>query len=315
MKNYKYQLEPYKGSATRYTCPECQKNIKSFTRYIDSITGKYLDPSVGRCNREIECGYHFTPKQYLAESKSSFDSNKTTLIRKRIDVPKKPISFTPFDIFKETLTGFDGNYFINFLECFIGTEKTDQIVKRYFLGTSNFPPGSTIFWQIDQFRKIRGGKIILYNSQSGKRVKGEYSHPTWFHSIYRLEDYNLSQCFFGEHLLIDNDKTVAIVESEKTACICSVFKPEIVWLASGGVSQLSSEKCKVLKGRKVILYPDLGAFDKWKKIADKENYNISSYLEKIATPEERACGLDLADYLINFDPKLSIGVHKSLNII
>jgi hypothetical protein len=27
--------------------------------------GEHIHPSVGRCNRESNCGYHYTPKQYF----------------------------------------------------------------------------------------------------------------------------------------------------------------------------------------------------------------------------------------------------------
>jgi hypothetical protein len=41
----------------------------------------------------------------------------------------------------------------------------------------------------------------------------------------------------------------------------------LVWLAAGNLNELSIEKCQVLKGRDVMLYPDLGAFDKWSEKA------------------------------------------------
>jgi len=72
------------------------------------------------------------------------------------------------------------------------------------------------------------------------------------------EDFNLQQCFFGEHLLtIYPDKYVGIVESEKLAIIASCIMPELVWLAAGNLNGLSIEKCQTLKGREIILYPDL----------------------------------------------------------
>jgi rubredoxin len=66
----RFQLEKYRGPSTRYTCPECGKK-KEFTRYIDIDTGNYIADHVGKCNREINCGYHYTPKQYFEENKLS----------------------------------------------------------------------------------------------------------------------------------------------------------------------------------------------------------------------------------------------------
>ena len=60
---HRYELEKYKGIRSRYECPACHRK-RVFARYVDTWTGKYLSPDVGRCNREDNCGYHYTPKEY-----------------------------------------------------------------------------------------------------------------------------------------------------------------------------------------------------------------------------------------------------------
>ena len=58
------------------------------------------------------------------------------------------------------------------------------------------------------------------------------------------EEWELSQCLFGEHLLsLYPDRTVALVESEKTAVICAGFIPEYVWLATDQ-SRVRNLACK-----------------------------------------------------------------------
>lgn len=72
-------------------------------------------------------------------------------------------------------------------------------------------------------------------------------------------EWKLTQCLFGEHLLNDKDKVnanVALVESEKTAVICSLLLPECIWLATGGKSQFN-DRLMVPKGRKVTAFPDI----------------------------------------------------------
>lgn len=91
---------------------------------------------------------------------------------------------------------------------------------------------------------------------------------------------------------------IAIVESEKTAIIASHFIDRYIWLACGGLGGLGHEKCQVLRNRSVTLFPDLGAYEKWREKANQLGFNISNHLEKIATPEQREQGLDLADFLI-----------------
>ena len=75
-------------------------------------------------------------------------------------------------------------------------------------------------------------------------------------------------------------------------------------VSHGGKQNLKAEKCECLKGRNVILFPDLGAFDDWKEkgeaIARRVGFtlSVSDTLERIATPEDRRNGLDIADYMI-----------------
>ncbi len=97
------------------------------------------------------------------------------------------------------------------------------------------------------------------------------------------------------------ESKVCIAESEKSALISAAFFPNDIWLASGGIQGLTIEKCQILKGRKVVLFPDLGAYDKW-SIKAKEilkqipcKIKVSNKLELIATPEAKAKGLDVAD--------------------
>jgi hypothetical protein len=69
--------------------------------------------------------------------------------------------------------------------------------------------------------------------------------------------------FFGEHLLIDTRKPVAIVEAEKTAIIASAYFPEFIWLATGMKATLKIEYAQCLEGRAVTLFPDIGAYQDW----------------------------------------------------
>jgi hypothetical protein len=182
------------------------------------------------------------------------------------------------------------------------------LIERYFIGTSKHWPGSTIFWQIGSDKKIRTGKVMLYDTITGKRIKEPFNHIQWVHKLINQPEFELKQCLFGEHLLIDRLKPLAIVESEKTAIISSVYLPQFIWLAVGSLTNLNFEKCLSLAGRKVVLYPDLNGFDKWTAKAKELNeripgsqFKVSSLLERSATEAERAKGLDLADYLIRFD--------------
>ncbi len=305
-KEFKYTLEPYKRKNTRYRCPSCQQSDKTFSLYIDTETGEYIHPTVGRCNREIKCGYHYTPKQYFQDNNISFDRTDSNVCRPGYIRPQpKPVSFIPVEVFKASLdpSAFEENHFVQFLIQLFGVEVTNQLVSRYFIASSSYWNGATVFWQIDIKGKIRTGKIMLYSPDTGKRVKEPFNHVTWAHKAIKDPEFEIKQCLFGEHLLSDITRPVAIVESEKTAIIASVYLPQYIWLALGGIG-FSIDKCVALKGRDVVFFPDIGAFHKWngkaKELSSIARCKVSDLLELKATDKERAEGLDLADFLMRF---------------
>jgi hypothetical protein len=94
------------------------------------------------------------------------------------------------------------------------------------------------------------------------------------------------------------NKPIAVVESAKTAIICSVYLPQYIWMAIGGKTYLSKNRLKGLEGRNVTLFPDKGAFDYWFSIISKikgfANFIVSDFLERKNAIDKS----DLADYLI-----------------
>jgi hypothetical protein len=109
-------------------------------------------------------------------------------------------------------------------------------------------------------------------------------------------DYNLRQCLFGQHLV--GDKPVGVVESEKTALICSLFKPERTWVATGGLQNISSHRFEFLGDREdVVFFPDKGCELDWEKkvhwISNK--WEVSRFL---LTNPQVSEGQDLADFIL-----------------
>lgn len=299
---------------SRHQCPACNKeNI--FSRYINTDTGSYVSSEVGRCNREENCGYHLSPKQYFKENNISFEiSQSKQFIKPKIPTSQvKPISFIPTDIFKASRRGFNDNKFVQYLTKLFGMEVTKTLIEKYCIGSSNHWEGSTVFYQIDFNGDVRTGKIMLYNPMTGKRIKEPFNHIHWAHKALKQPDFNLKQCLFGEHLLQNNKNPIAVVESEKSAIIAAGYLPQFTWVAVGGKQGLNIEKCKILNksNKPIILFPDISkpkegeptAFESWKKIANEHlsKYTISNLLEIKATEEERVQGLDIADYLLKFD--------------
>jgi hypothetical protein len=311
---HRYTLEPYKTIKSRYRCPACGK-AHCFSRYIDTHTGEHLADHVGRCNREISCAYHFTPRKFH-EQNGMFTSarpGKTTFTRREHKKPfqretvVKPEQFSciPKQVFEKSLAGYQGNHFVKYLCSLFGADMAKHLCHRYHIGSSNHWTGATVFWQLDASGKARTGKIMLYNANTGKRVKEPINHITWAHTALKMPAFVLQQCLFGEHLLQSESKPVAVVESEKTAIIASVYRPMFTWVAVGSLNNLNRQKLQVLKDRQVILYPDLNAFEKWntkaRELKGLCKITVSDLLERNATQHDHQQGLDIADYLVRLN--------------
>ena len=182
MKNY--SLQTYKGIATRHTCPNCGDK-RSFAYYVDEENVP-LHPSVGRCNHESSCGYHYTPKQYFQDhpecrtsNASSFDGQKRNAKHKSTpNKPPKPtaIGYIPIH-YVEKSKSMHSNFF-RFLSTLLGNyygSKSQEVLNRllgeYCLGATR--EGAVIFWQIDKNGKVRTGKVMQYNPEDGHRIKAE----------------------------------------------------------------------------------------------------------------------------------------------
>lgn len=304
MKYFRYVLEK-KGR--KHYCPSCGK--RRYRRFVDLETGDLIPEIYGRCDRENNCTYFLDPYTdgYAKRESKGFQAwrRPRPIRRPRLIVP--PTSYIPREKMKASLRDYDKNNFVSFLSN-LNPEMQNVLITRYNIGTSKRWDGATIFWQVDISGRVRTGKIMLYDKETGKRVKEPHPHFSWVHT--KIENFQLKQCLFGEHLLRGNNNPVAIVESEKTAIVASTYFPKFIWLACGGLSNLSPEKCQVLKGRNVVLFPDLNAFEKWNEKAEilrKEvrdiKITVSKLLEEKCNSEDREKGLDIADYLISHTPK------------
>jgi len=303
-------MEDYKNSLAKKgktICPKCGR--KTFVLYLNNSTGEPIHSTAGKCDRADNCGHHCTPAQYYRDNNILFDDKRGfTPISKT--QPKPQPSYIDEAVFKRSLRGYDNNTLVAWLFGIVGVKAASKAIKQYHIGTSK--NGGCVFWQIDMSGKVRDGKIIRYDL-GGHRRKDAYPPVQWTHSVLKIENFNLKQCFFGEHLLRDTTKMIAIVEGEKTALLSSIYLPDYVWLATGGADLLNpendSDKFRCLSGRDVTLFPDASkdgsAFAKWSKKVELlrkfcQSVSVSSLIETHATDEERSKGYDLADYLIRF---------------
>lgn len=319
---HRFSLDP---SSKKFLCPSC--NRKRFVRYRDSEENQYLPDYVGRCDREQSCGYHYTPKQFVKDNpdflKGIVEDWRKPYIPKPKVLPKpKPpiINYIPPPLMKVTFKRYEENHFVRYLESLFEQQLTQQLIERFHIGTAKRWRGATAFWQVDINGNVRQAKTMLYNPNTGKRVKEHQPPQIGRSKIYfegkgilrkqGIKEPNLSQCFFGEHQLNkEPDKIVAIVESEKTAILMTTILPKYLWLATGGKNGCKWKDIDVIKPlnrRKIVLHPDLGCLEDWSKKADqlrKMGFNIvvSDFLEKRTNQAEKSEGFDLADYFIKRD--------------
>jgi hypothetical protein len=178
-----------------------------------------------------------------------------------------------------------------------------------------------VFWVIDEHERVRGGKVMLYGPD-GHRVKEPKSCITWVHTALSnklkrerkllpswLVEYENAigkgSCLFGlpQFCAAPRHKTVAIVESPKTAILATAYFPQYTWLATMGLANLTEDRLAPLKGRRIVLWPDANALSTWQTAAGKLrrigfNIRVSERLEQIVTEEERQRGFDLADVFL-----------------
>ena len=304
----RYHHQKYAGISSRHTCPACERP-RCFTLYIDD-NGNILHPTVGRCDHESSCGYHCTPRQYFHDHPEHRHHCHPERSEGSFTRPARPDRASPGIIPQNLIPSPSAaNHLITYLKTMLPSSAIDRIIADYRLAST--PDQAIIFLQIDKAGQCRTGKIMQYNPYTGHRIKDPNmpGRINWLHSILKRRkqlpsDWQLTQCLFGEHLLPQHqDKTVALVESEKTAIICSAMMPQYLWLATGGKSGLTSERLCSLKGRKIIVFPDIDAFKDWQQkifTFPHLDIRISRLLEDNATPADRAAHIDLADWIIQF---------------
>lgn len=287
-------------------CPKCGGE-KCLTYYVDAKTGQPVGDEFGRCDHERRCGYDKRPTGKDVGDRELWVSNNEVYKAFQMQMQRDVTNYVPETEYRKTIFPDKRNMLFSFMAEHWGEDKTEALFLKYNVGTMDLWgwKGCAVFWQVDKDFTCRTGKIMEYRVTEGmrdvKRVKDDYPHVTFYHSL-KGGDYSLKQCLFGEHLLNfhDEKEVVNLVESEKTALICSIEKPGKLFLATGGLQNLRPEVMRPLLGRQVVAHPDKGeAFDVWKEKIEKNlfqyNIEVSDFLQKRNDVED---GDDMADFII-----------------
>ncbi|NYJ26332.1 hypothetical protein GGE08_000364 [Muricauda sp. ARW1Y1] len=217
--------------------------------------------------------------------------------------PDKPTFYHEKGLIKKTVKKSGNNNFIHFLRKNFDQEFVEKAIKEYFIGTSKHWDGATIFWQVDQEMKVRHGKLMLYDKETGKRNQ---TYNNNVRTVLGLRDdaHELRQCLFGLHLSTVYDKRkIAIVESEKTAIIMSMVYPEYLFMATGGKGNFKYDMLKPIKAYNIVAFPDKDAIDTWSNEADKLNkYGFKITVDKTLLKFDVPKNTDVADVFLNHAP-------------
>lgn len=245
-----------------------------------------------------------------------------------------------------------GSHLVTWLRTKFPREQVDAALKRYHVGGT--PDGATLWWQIDEQGRVHTGKAMQYNPLTGHRVKEQGFPVNWAHRMRRYgepSDLIVPQCLFGlsllntEHTALTTDYTdfsdslhdgsstpqeenpcnprnpwsekIGVVESEKTAIIMSLIKPDTVWLATGGKANFKESMLAPLIGLEVAVYPDADALHDWYTRAVEMNRTLGTrlhiptgYYNLMDHDEARREGWDLADILLREEGRVKSCIHR-----
>lgn len=300
--DYRYRLDSPKVTGRRQqktTCPRCGRK-RCFVRYVDTWHDcRYVDNTCGRCDHEQSCGYHYKPADlYNDQPWRNGDAAERNIPpgpppQEKPLVPLNPQyllkSHSPESTFWQWFTTDCAR------KAGFSRDDADRVFQDYAIGATR--RGDVIFWQVDDQGRIRSGHIMQYNRQGHREGYQGWVHARLIEQKLLPSDFVLRQCFFGQHLLpLRPDATVCLVESEKTALILSAVHPAMLWLATCGSSGLTAEKLSVLRGRRLVVFPDSGCLGKWSqrlRQAQGISYTLSEQLEQYPP------NTDLADLLLN----------------
>lgn len=266
----KYEFE--KSPQKKGDCPQCkEKNV--FRYYTD------LPRQFGKCERINKCSYHKIPNKQKLIDMGHIES--IVVDSKQEEIIKTVYPAIPFS--KATVENQTSNFHKFCIEIL---KITPEHLKKWNCGTIEDKTAFVYQNLNKQFVNI----VHIEYAENCKRNKSKEPY-----SLKAIKGEKYSICLLGEQLL--TDKTVCLVESEKTAIIASFFYPELDWLATGGANKLTGEKISVLFGRKIYYVNDADIAGRnsstVKKLHEyKQNYDVVDLYPM------RTDGYDLADAII-----------------
>ena len=179
-------------------------------------------------------------------------------------------------------------------------------LKRYYLGDDE-----ELIASIPSYHCLFGTHLLQTHPQPLLPPKGRSvaRNPLWRGVISSYAEDSSNESIYSPPSQggVRGESPIAVVEAEKTAVILSEHYPQYLWLAAGGLFELTAEKLFPLRHHRIVLFPDtdpdLTAYTRWYEVAQEArrlygcNITVSSLLEQRATSAQKAAKIDLVDLL------------------
>lgn len=299
----------FKPQKNIYRCFVCGKGGHGVGLVMEKEGLKYQDAV-----RWIASQEHILVKE---DEDSAFNNQKTGMELEEIFSPKE-VKYTLDSQLVESRRSNNNEFCEAVVQTRILTREQMQRAASLYRTGSTLTDRGIIFWQIDEQQRVRDGKVMHYlvNAHRNREIKPNFI--SWLmknkgQDAYRLPaEWEATRCLFGLHLLgvVPQEEImgVAIVESEKTAFICSQLLAErrFLWMATGGLQSLKPELLLPLKGHRIILFPDTDpqgqTYAQWCGTARRaqqllsQPIYVSDFLERVASGEQKKEKIDIADF-------------------
>lgn len=284
-------------------CPKC--GSAQTYKLFEPDEKKSLSSLVGYCTC---CGYMMTPVEFEARRRQlifRYSGRRSEQYINKAGTKSVEKNDSSYYVSKNYSQGCNENSMLfQSIARVFGEKKTADAFNKYGVETClwHHREFASIFWYKDADCKNLAYRIMQYyengHSKKGDTITKSLEIPE--HDRY---------CLFGRHLLDlpdSRNKPVCIVESEKTAIICSMAYPQAIWMATGSSYYLYDYKLDFEPDREIILIPDsdvLGDEVKdWYKFSKtkggKYNIRTSYFINNYVKKNSEDSSFDIADYVL-----------------
>ncbi len=237
-------MNQYTFDTRRTKCPYCGSS-DGFASVLDPKTGKVFADDVGKCH---SCSVFKTPTAagYLT------DTGELIAAKGLVEAQ----FYSLLSLQKFGLKAGQGALVDHWTK-YVGESKASDCAAKMLVMCDMW--GNNAFAYADIEQRGMSIKTIRYGEDGHRDKQGIRAGSTWLSTsqisgyispegnvrIVRAGD-GAYQLLYGQHMLAGNTKPVVVVESEKTAFVCSLVDDRMVYLASGGSQGLSLRKVSTL---------------------------------------------------------------------